>query len=410
MWVKIDCLSSRYLAQEAVANTISSIKVSKKNFTNDVLVREHQLKCGISSNVDQHDIAIVGGGMVGIALACALYITFHCIESFLFLDFLTSIPLTRHLNVAIIDSNPTLGRIDGIKKGEPRVGGITPATVSIFKVGKRRPWKDMLEYGHNVWDYTGLGYTWYNAKDIGKEMLGCVVENKVIHSSLLSCLKVGADGGQSRVRESAGIQTTGWKYSQNAVICTVEHTAENQCAWQRFLPSGPIALLPVGDNFCNTVWTMSPAEAFDRKTMTVDNFVREVNKALDYGYGPHPQPGLLDKDEKFLIGDAAHTVHPLAGQGVNLGYGDAVALSRIIADGIALGTNIGELSLLKKFESERKSANLMMMGRAVVLHSIDLGPFNVLRAAALSAVQHISPLKRNIMSYATGEQKWPLFS
>ncbi|RZC84641.1 hypothetical protein C5167_047425 [Papaver somniferum] len=167
MRVKIDCLSSRYLAQEAVANTISSIKVSKKNFTNDVL--EHQLKCGISSNVDQHDIAIVGGGMVGIALACALYLcnnltnlvamvtgswpqitstalgnlgfkirdsTFHCIKSFLFLDFLASILLTRHLNVAIIDSNPALGRIDGIKKGEPRVRAIIPATVSFCK-GKK---------------------------------------------------------------------------------------------------------------------------------------------------------------------------------------------------------------------------------------------------------------------------------
>ncbi|KAI3925500.1 hypothetical protein MKX01_022009 [Papaver californicum] len=479
MRVKFDFLSSRYLTQKTVANTISSSEVSKKNFTNDAL--EHQLKCGISSNVDQHDIAIVGGGMVGIALACAL----------------SSIPLTRHLNVAIIDSNPALGRIDGIKKGElpdPRVSAITPATISFFKdVGA---WQYVQEHRHaifdkmQVWDYTGLGYTRYNAKDIGKEMLGCVVENKVLHSSLLSCLKdkdfqktiypsrltsmdllsqppaeglddtsggsslhsrgslakldlndgnsiyaklvVGADGGQSRVRELAGIQTTGWKYSQNAVICTVEHTAENQCAWQRFLPCGPIALLPIGDNFSNIVWTMSP-----------DNFVREVNKALDYGYGPHPQPGLLDKDEKYywemppkvvkvvsermmfplslmhaksyasnhvvLIGDAAHTVHPLAGQGVNLGYGDAVTLSRIIA----VGTDIGELSLLKKFESERKSANLMMM--AILdsfqkAYSIDLGPFNILRAAAFNAVQYISPLKRNIMSYATGEQKWPLFS
>ncbi|KAI3833755.1 hypothetical protein MKW92_017146 [Papaver armeniacum] len=509
MRVNVNRLSSRYLAPKVVANTISTTKVSNKNFTSNAL--ENQLKCGIASNVDQHDIAIVGGGMVGIALACALLL-FTALSHFYFLDFLASIPLTRHLNVAIIDSNPALGRIDGIKKCElpdPRVSAITPATISFFKdVGA---WQYVQEQRHaifdkmQVWDYTGLGYTRYNAKDIGKEMLGCVVENKVLHSSLLSCLKdkdfqktiypsrltsmdllprppakgpdgtsggsslrshgslakldlsdgnsiyaklvVGADGGQSHVRELAGIQTTGWKYSQNAVICTVEHTAENQCAWQRFLPSGPIALLPIGDSFSNIVWTMSPAEAFDRKTMTEDNFVREVNKALDYGYGPHPQPGLLDKDEKcswevppkvvkvvsermmfplslmhaknyasnrvVLIGDAAHTVHPLAGQGVNLGYGDAVELSRIIADGIAVGTDIGELSVLKKFESERKSANLMMMGildSFQKVYSIDLGPFNVLRAAALSAVQHIAPLKRNIMSYATGEQKWPLFS
>ncbi|KAI3960034.1 hypothetical protein MKW98_016758 [Papaver atlanticum] len=495
MRVKIDSLSSRYLARKAVANTIDTIKVSKKGFSNAVLAREHKLKSGLASNADQHDIAIVGGGMVGMALACAL----------------SSNPLTKHLNVAIIDSNPALGRMDGIKKSElpdPRVSAITPATISFFKdVGA---WQYVQENRHaifdkmQVWDYTGSGYTRYNAKDLGKEMLGCVVENKVLHSSLLSCFKdkdfhktiypsrltsmdllsrppakgpdgnsgdstlhsrgssakldlsdgnsiyaklvVGADGGQSRVRELAGIQTTGWKYPQSAVICTVEHSTENQCAWQRFLPSGPIALLPVGDNFSNIVWSMSPTEALDRKTMSEDIFVREVNHALDYGYGPHPRPGLLGKDGKFswevppkvvkvvsermmfplslmhankyasnhvvLIGDAAHTVHPLAGQGVNLGYADAVALSKIIADGIAVGTDIGELSLLKKFESERKPANIMMMAILDGLqkaYSIDLGPFNALRAAAFNAVQYISPLKKNIVSYATGEQKWPLF-
>ncbi|MCL7048675.1 hypothetical protein MKW94_005905 [Papaver nudicaule] len=491
MRVKIDRLYPRYLARKAVANTIL-----KRDFSNEALSREHKLKSGLASNGDQHDIAIVGGGMVGMALACAL----------------ASTPLTRHLNVAIIDSNPALGRIGGIKKGElpdPRVSAITPATISFFKdVGA---WQYIQENRHaifdkmQVWDYTGLGYTRYNAKGVGKEMLGCVVENKVLHSSLLSCLKdkdfhktiypsrltsmdmlsrppakeldgnscestlhsrgnsakldlsdgnsiyaklvVGADGGQSRVRELAGIQTTGWKYSQNAVICTVEHTTENLCAWQRFLPSGPIALLPIGDNFSNIVWTMSPTEALDRKTMSEDNFVREVNKALDYGYGPHPKPGLLGKYEEFcwevppkvvkvasermmfplslmhakkyasnhvvLIGDAAHTVHPLAGQGVNLGYEDAAALTKVIADGIAMGTDIGELSLLKKFESERKPANIMMM--AILdsfqkAYSIDLGPFNVLRAAAFNAVQRFSPLKKHIVRYATGEQKWPLFT
>ncbi|OVA16116.1 Monooxygenase [Macleaya cordata] len=464
---------------------------------------EHGQKLGLTNNVDQYDIAIVGGGMVGMALACAL----------------SSMPLTKQLNVAIIDSNPALGRVDGIKKGElpdPRVSAITPATISLFKdVGA---WQYVQEHRHaifenmQVWDYTGVGYTRYNARDLGKEILGCVVENKVLHSSLLSCLKdkdfcktiypsrltsmdlmsrttakemdgtsagttsynrgslakldlsdgnsiyaklvVGADGGKSRVRELARIKTTGWNYSQNAVICTVEHTDENQCAWQRFLLSGPIALLPLGDKFSNIVWTMSPTEASDRKSMSEDNFVREVNRALDDGYGPRPQSSVLGNDEKFswevppkvvkvvsermmfplslmhannyasnhvvLIGDAAHTVHPLAGQGVNLGYGDAIALSKIIADGIAVGSEIGEmdlvymqLSLLKKFEAERKTANILMM--AILdgfqkAYSIDLGPLNILRAAAFNAVQNIAPLKKNIVSYATGEQKWPLFS
>lgn len=208
-------------------------------------------------------------------------------------------------------------------------------------------------------------------------------------------MQVGADGGKSRVRELAGFKTTGWNYSQNAIICTVEHTVENGCAWQRFLPAGPIALLPMGDNFSNIVWTMNPKESTSRKLMNEDEFVKDVNNALDYGYGPHPTSSLFGSGEMFswpragvtlsandcfevppkvvklasermvfplslrhasdyvskhvvLIGDAAHTVHPLAGQGVNMGFGDAFALSRVIAEGIAVGSDIGEVCVFAK--------------------------------------------------------------
>lgn len=194
-------------------------------------------------------------------------------------------------------------------------------------------------------------------------------------------MKVGADGAKSRVRDLAGFKTTGWSYGQNAVICTVEHAVENQCAWQRFLPSGPIALLPMGDKFSNIVWTMSPNGSSEHTSMSGNDFVKAVNHALDYGYGPHPQFSVLGydsgesswevppkvvklvsermafplslmhakdyaSDHVVLIGDAAHSVHPLAGQGVNLGFGDALALAKIIADGIAVGADLGEVSLL----------------------------------------------------------------
>lgn len=203
-------------------------------------------------------------------------------------------------------------------------------------------------------------------------------------------LQVGADGSKSLVRKIAGIKTTGWNYSQSGLICTVEHNAENHCAWQRFLPSGPIALLPIGDKFSNIVWTMSQDDSTCHKTMSEDDFVKAVNNALDYAYGPHPQSSSLGQyleklpwftgqvpstRESFqippkvtgvvsermafplslmhaheyaskrlvLIGDAAHTVHPLAGQGVNLGFGDAAALANVIADGLSVGTDIGEV-------------------------------------------------------------------
>uniref|UniRef100_A0A1D1ZBL8 Ubiquinone biosynthesis monooxygenase COQ6, mitochondrial n=3 Tax=Anthurium amnicola TaxID=1678845 RepID=A0A1D1ZBL8_9ARAE len=477
-------------------------------------------KAGMPPKVDQYDVAIVGGGMVGMAFACALSRT----------------RLTKHLNVAIIDSNPTLGFENSFKKCEipnPRVSTVTPATISFFKeIGA---WDYVQQQRHayfdkmQVWDYTGLGYTRYNARDAGKECLGCVVENKVLHYSLLSSfqsntdfqktfyparltsmsfpsqssaanrktevpdfndpfidtsqqmpcgklvkldlsggdclyarLVVGADGSKSHVREMAGLETTKWNYSQNAIICTVEHAVENQCAWQRFLPSGPIALLPIGDRFSNIVWTMTPDESVNHKSMSKDDFVKAINHALDYGYGSHPQSGTLDVYmEKFshftglggafsvtegfqippkvtnvvsermvfplslmhahnyastrvvLIGDAAHTVHPLAGQGVNLGFGDASALAKVIADGISVGTDIGELPLLKKYEKERKVANVTMM--AILdgfqkAFSVDVGPLNLLRAAAFHGAQYIAPLRRSIISYASGEQKWPLFS
>lgn len=481
----------------------------------------------MTTTVDQYDVAIVGGGMVGLALACAF----------------SSMPLTKQLSVAIIDSNPALQLGDRLKKDDnrlekddipdPRVSTVTPATISFFKeIGA---WEYVQQQRHaffdqmQVWDYTGLGYTRYNARDVGKECLGCVVENKVLSSSLLSSLQnadfqktiysarltsmtfeaqnlsagiainqadsmgtlsgvtsfdnivekmhhgrsvkldlsdgrslyaklvVGADGAKSRVREIAGLKTTGWNYSQSAVICTVEHTVENHCAWQRFLPSGPIALLPIADKFSNIVWTMSPESSSEHKLMSGDDFVKAVNHA----YGSHPQSSFFDhymdrlswfsrqetlsttecfqvppkvikvvsermafplslmhahdyaSKQVVLIGDAAHTVHPLAGQGVNLGFGDASALSKVISEGLLVGTDIGELSLLKKYEKERKAANVTMM--AILdgfqkAYSIDFGPVNLLRAAAFHSAQYIAPLKRNIISYAMGDRKFPLFS
>ncbi|XP_062214032.1 uncharacterized protein LOC133915047 isoform X2 [Phragmites australis] len=439
----------------------------------------------------------------------------HCVAN---------MPLTKHLRVAIIDSNPALKSIHYLTKNsipESRVSTVTPATISFFKdVGA---WEHVQQQRHaffgkmQVWDYTGLGYTRYNARDVGKEYLGCVVENKVLCNSLLlrlqeelddiekviyptrlvsltfpskirqagightseelhrsnlvkldlsdgqtlySKLVIGADGSKSNVRQIAGIKTTGWNYPQSAIICTVEHVAENDSAWQRFLPSGPIALLPIGDNFSNIVWTMSPEDSLRHKSMNPEEFVKSVNHALDFGFGPHPHSGTLDYYvKKFfsgigntsastkecfevppkaigvisermafplslmhahdyvakrlaLVGDAAHTVHPLAGQGVNLGFGDAAALAKVIAEGVSVGSDVGDLSLLQRYERDRKAANVAMT--AVLdgfqkMYSVDFGPLNVVRAAAFHGAQYISPLKRNIISYAMGDAKWPLF-
>ncbi|KAK8684949.1 hypothetical protein V6N13_040963 [Hibiscus sabdariffa] len=508
---------NRILATKAGSN-VYRLRIPWRSFSNDAAPKLSNPNAGDpekGSEAQQYDIAIVGGGMVGLALASSL----------------ASKPLTKHLNVAIVDSNPALGRKNFIKKDDlpdARVSTITPATISFLKaiacIADINAWRFVEQHRHayfdkmQVWDYTGLSYAKYNARDADKEVLGCVVENKVLLSSLLSHVQdmdflkkihpsrltsmsilpnssssevdstssmtalfthgrlakleledgsslyaklvVGADGGKSRVRELAGIRTTGWNYSQNAIICTVEHAVENHCAWQRFLPSGPLAVLPIGDKFSNIVWTMTPKESLDFKSMTDDDFLKAVNHALDYGYGPHPTSGILGSSDLFswlkggisssandcfeippkviklasermafplslrhandyaskrvvLIGDAAHTVHPLAGQGVNLGFGDASSLSSVISEGIAVGADIGEVSLLKKYEADRKPANITMM--AVLdgfqkAYSVDFGPLNFLRAAAFHGAHHISPLKKSIISYASGEMRLPLFA
>ncbi|XP_066381529.1 uncharacterized protein [Miscanthus floridulus] len=473
---------------------------------------------GVKAPPDVLDVAIVGGGMVGLAVACAL----------------SNMPLTKHLKTAIIDSNPALksrGYLDKNSTPDSRVSTVTPATISFFRdIGA---WEHVQQQRHaffgkmQVWDYTGLGYTRYNARDVGKEYLGCVVENKVLCNSLLLRLKeelddienviyptrlvsltfplksrqagmkpasseplsightteelhrsnlvkldlsdgrmlysklvIGADGSKSNVRQIAGIKTTGWNYPQSAIICTVEHVVENDCAWQRFLSSGPIALLPIGNNLSNIVWTMSPEESLRHKSMSPEEFVKSVNHALDFGYGPHPRSTALDHYmEQFfsgigntatstkecfevppkatgvvsermafplslmhshyyvskrlvLVGDAAHTVHPLAGQGVNLGFGDAAALAKVIAEGVSVGSDVGDLTLLQRYEKDRKAANVAMT--AVLdgfqkMYSVDFGPLNIVRAAAFHGAQYISPLKKSIISYAMGDKKWPLF-
>lgn len=512
----------KYSHEARWITSASEINIAKQS--TPLTCQEDGKHTNTSQDTKEYDIAIVGGGMVGAAVGCSL----------------ASLPLTKALRVAIIDSNPTLG----VRKSLPtddvpdvRVSAITPSTVSFFKdVGA---WEYVQACRHapfdimQVWDYTGWGYTRYNARDVGKSVLGYVVENKVLHNALLSRLQdtgfadiispvqvksvmfkpnspllaksmlsqepknnkasptsyqerkgssysrqqlakvelndgkylyarlvVGADGGRSQVRSMAGFQTTGWDYKQHALICTVEVETENQTAWQRFLPSGPLALLPMGKKFFNIVWSTTPEKASELKEMTEDDFIKSVNNALVHDYGQHPQsqfseiingrfkwltgelvPSISEpfqtppriirlstarmsfplslmhasdyaSNRVVLVGDAAHTVHPLAGQGVNLGFGDAAALTRILNEGVLTGSDIGEISLLKKYERERKLVNLPMM--AVLdgfqrIFSADFGPVNLLRAAAFNGVQILGPLKKQIISYAMGEQKLPMF-
>ncbi|KAI3793556.1 hypothetical protein L1987_36175 [Smallanthus sonchifolius] len=386
---------SRLIATRRLASNIFVPRLATRTFCteapaklNDVpsgsqFHREPKDDEGFMNDVPQHDIAIVGGGMVGMALACSL----------------ASMPLTKHLSIAIIDSNPALSNGPVIKKDDPpdpRVSTVTSATISLFKdIGA---WENVEQHRHAYFDKMQVHKVQCKRcrqrcsrnKDINTTIYPTRLSSISLPTrssvsspgasapknlakldlsdgtNLYAKLVVGADGSKSRVRELAGIKTTGWNYSQSAVICTVEHPTENFCAWQRFLLAGPIALLPIGDNFSNIVWTMSPKDASNHKIMNEDDFVKAVNHAVDFGHGPRPESRVFGGDvissffrpdvtssvnERFepppkvvklasdrmefplslmhanqyaskrvvLIGDAAHTVHPLAGQGVNMG-------------------------------------------------------------------------------------------
>nr|GME03492.1 FAD/NAD(P)-binding oxidoreductase family protein [Ipomoea batatas] len=472
-------------------------------------------------NSEQYDIAIVGGGMVGMALACSLAILHYrmliCLKkegppdsrvsysphcNYILLQsellFIVDMGAWQHVQQhrhAFFDkmqvSNALVSLIIHLSFVRELFLFIDIWTFNLGVLWRIKCYMDLYYHPFRIWQSMDFKKRIYPTKlssmtvnsssplttSAGTASQPCggaarlelsngdsLYAKLVFGVSAVSqpcCLsQVGADGSKSRVRELAGIETTGWKYSQSAIICTVEHAEQNHCAWQRFLPNGPIALLPIGDNFSNIVWTMDPKESSERISASENDFVNMVNHALDQGYGPRPKsqpfgsagllswlkPGITSSaNERFevpprviklssarmvfplslmhansyaskrvvLIGDAAHTVHPLAGQGVNMGFGDAIALSKVIAEGVAVGSDIGEVSVLKKYESERKPANIAMM--AVLdgfqkAYSVDFMPVNLLRAAAFQAAHYVSPLKRNIISFASGEHKIPLFT
>jgi 2-octaprenyl-6-methoxyphenol hydroxylase len=237
--------------------------------------------------------------------------------------------------------------------------------------------------------------------------------------SIEAALLVAADGKRSRLRERAGIKCIGWSYPQIGIVTTVAHARPHHGkAVQHFLPSGPFAMLPLTGNRCSIVWTEEKERGEAIMAMDEAGFLAELGKRFGFRLGEISLAGPrqsfpLDMqiarafvaDRLALIGDAAHVVHPLAGQGLNIGMRDVAALAETLVDATRLGLDIGSQATLerysrwRRFDSAFSAAVIDGLNR---LFSNDSAPLRSLRDLGLGLVDRAPPLKRFLVNEAAG--------
>ena len=395
----------------------------------------------------QFDLIIVGAGMVGATLALALA------DTSLRVAVLDAIPLDQPLPARTTESGY-----------DPRVSALSAASENVLaNLGvwqriapeRRSPYRHMC-----VWDGEGTGEIRFDAGVLGENRLGHIIENRRIQQALLDSLTgtgvtmlggrrvielvreedgwllelenaeavqaplvVAADGARSRVRELAGFAMREWDYLHHAVVTTIRTELHHRdTAWQCFLPTGPLAFLPLkqrdGGHYCSIVWSLLPEAA--QRVMALDEtqFANELERAFEGRLGRiiqadqrhciplrqrharrYVMPGLA------LIGDAAHSIHPLAGQGVNLGLLDVAELTDVLGAALRRGEDIASLPVLQRYERRRMGANLSMMaameGFERLFHA-DALPLRWLRNSGMQWLNRQGAVKAGIIRRAMG--------
>lgn len=389
----------------------------------------------------EYDIVIVGGGMVGAALACAV--------------------ASGGLRIAVIDSvEPQPFENSDY---DLRVSSLTLGSKAIFEtVGA---WQDMIRQrvscvdAMEIWDEGGSGSIRFDSAEMAQACLAYIIENRVILQALLNRAKalhnvdylapvqivnivtedqqalvvlesgeslqasliVGADGANSLVRKLAGIETDGWSFEQKAIVATVRSELDHEhIARQRFLATGPLAFLPLDDaHHCSIVWSADSERADTLQTLDDAEFNTELQQAFGDRLGEvkltsqramfpliaaHARQYLAERI--VLVGDAAHRIHPLAGQGLNLGLGDIAVLAEVLVEASQARKDIGSHKVLRRYERWRKGGNSLMLGAMdgfKQLFGSDNDIVRGLRNFGLELTDGVPLVKHRIMSYAAGQ-------
>lgn len=401
----------------------------------------------------QFDMVIIGGGMVGTALACALKdspLKIALIETHV-----AQLPLNSIAQVSDVDA-----RVSALNRASENFLTAIGAWPRI-PVDRKQAYDKM-----RVWDGIGTGAIQFDAEELGERYLGHIIENRFTNSALLQTLHsassvhvfapntvesieaiptesrsvnyfvqldngftlsapliVAADGAQSKVREWAQFDMREWDYDHHGVVCTVQtEFAHQDCAWQRFTDDGVLAFLPLPQtNLCSIVWSCSPELAQTLMSLSDTEFLEKLSREFEgqlgqvVAVGPRGCFPLRQRHAKqyvkggiVLVGDAAHTIHPLAGQGVNLGLMDAYVLADEIKQGLARGLAVNDEQLLARYERRRQPENLQMMASMEMFKRVFSARSPMvrwLRNWGMSKVNNLSFVKQHLAQAAMGLER-----
>jgi len=390
------------------------------------------------------DVIVSGGGMTGLTLALAL--------------------AQGGFDVLVTDTAPATTVLD--PKFDGRVSALAYASVRMFQA--LGVWDELAPHAQPIHEILvtdgAIGRApspfslHFDAQEVGAASLGHIAENRYTRAALYgavarqpritlaapasvksvavdsgtaiatladgsqvsAALVIAAEGRESRLRAEMGINVIGWSYPQTGIVATVEHEKpHNGVAYEHFLPSGPFAILPMTGNRSSLVWTESKTKAPGLLALDEAGFNAELHRRFGDHLGAtraagprwsYPLSFHIARDfvaPRFaLAGDTAHGIHPIAGQGLNLGLKDAAALAEVLLDAARLGRDIGALDTLKRYERWRRfdsftlAASTDAMNR---LFSNDIAPLRHLRDLGLGIVDAIGPARRFFMRHAGGD-------